>query len=123
MLAGYHRHPTAGTMESQSVKTTQVPRERGYDGGYKVKGRKRHILVDTMGLLVAVVVTAASVSENEGVRHLLKRMGRTGRTLCCIWINGGYKGTILERDWEQCHIMLSHVLRPEGSKGFVLLAR
>ena len=54
---GRHKHPTAGCLDSQSVKTTQIPGERGYDGGKQVKSRKRHLLVDTLGLLLVVVVT------------------------------------------------------------------
>lgn len=70
-----HKHPTAGCLDSQSVKTTQVPGERGYDAGKHVNGRKRHILVDTLGLLMAVVVTAASVQDRDGARLVLKRLG------------------------------------------------
>src|SRR5207248_4492318 len=61
--AGRQKQPTAGCLASQSVKTTQVPGVRGYDAGKKVNGRKRHILVETLGLLLAVVVTAAAVSD------------------------------------------------------------
>ena len=71
--AGRHKHPTAAAMDSQSVKTTQVAVVRGYDSGKHVKGRKRHLLVDTQGLLLAVVVTSAALSDPAGAR-------RTART-------------------------------------------
>ena len=74
-LAGRHKPATAGCVDAQSVKTTQVPSVRGYDKGKQVKGRKRHIVVDTMGLLLVVVVTAASVGDREGARQCLARHG------------------------------------------------
>src|SRR5262249_12405362 len=73
--AGRHKHPTAGCVDSQSVKTTALGGERGYDTGKNVKGRKRHLLVDTLGLLMAVLVTAASVSDPAGARLLFARLG------------------------------------------------
>src|SRR2546425_13212587 len=72
--AGRHKHPTAGCLDSQSVKTTQVPGVRGFDAGKLIKGRKRHVLVDTLGLLLVVVVTAASVQDRDGARLLLKQL-------------------------------------------------
>ncbi len=86
--AGRHKHPTAGCLDSQSVKTTQVRGDRGYDKGKNVNGRKRHLLVDTMGLLLAVVVTAASVSVPAGARLLLARLGGVCKKLRKIWVDG-----------------------------------
>jgi len=71
--AGRNIQPTAGALESQSVKTTQLPGVRGDDAGKKVNGRKRHILVDTLGLLLAVIVTSAALSDPAGAKLLLKR--------------------------------------------------
>ena len=69
---GKNKHPSAGAADSQSVKTTSVPSSRGFDGGKKINGRKRHILVDTLGLLMAVVVTTASVQDRDGLKKLLR---------------------------------------------------
>ena len=68
--AGRHKHPTAGALDSQSVKTSQIPGVRGYDAGKQIKRRKRHLLADTLGLLLAVVVTAASTSDPAGAPAL-----------------------------------------------------
>jgi len=67
--ANRHKHPTAGCLDSQSVKTTQVRGVRGFDAAKQVTGRKRHVLVDTLGLLMGIAVTAASVQEREGARR------------------------------------------------------
>lgn len=73
--AGRHKHPTAGWRDSQSVKTRQPPGGRGDDAGKQVKGRKPHLLVDTLGLLLVVVLTSAPGSEPAGARRLLRREG------------------------------------------------
>ncbi len=72
--AHHHKHPTAGCLDSQSVKTTQVPGKRGFDAAKNILGRKRHLLVDTLGLLMTIVVTAASVQEREGARMVFARI-------------------------------------------------
>lgn len=121
--AGRHKHPTAGCLDSQSVKTTQVRGERGYDNGKNVKGRKRHLVVDTMGLLLAVVVTAASVSDPAGARRLVARLGGTCKKLRKIWVDGTYRGKLLDWVAEHCQFRLQPVLRSDDVKGFLVLPR
>jgi putative transposase len=118
-----HKHPTAGCLESQSVKTTEVGgADRGFDNGKKVKGRKRHVLVDTLGLLLIVVVTAASLSDQAGARKIFKQRRGTGKKLRKVWVDGTYRGAewtawIKERD----RIVLESVAHAEGQKGFAVL--
>src|SRR5436190_6718856 len=120
---GRHKHPTAGALDSQSVKTTQMRGLRGYDAGKKVNGRKRHILVDTLGLLLAVVVTSAAVSDPAGARLLLRRLGGACKKLRRIWVDGTYRGHLLEWVILHCRFRLQPVLRCDEQKGFVVLPR
>jgi putative transposase len=120
---GRHKHPTAGCLDSQSVKTTHVPGERGYDAGKQVNGRKRHLLVDTMGLLLVIVVTAASVQDRDGARLVFKNLRGACKKLRKVWVDGSYRGQLLDWAWEQVRLRLQPVLRPQEKKGFVLLPR
>jgi putative transposase len=118
-----HKNPAAGCLDSQSVKTSSVPGIRGYDAGKHILGRKRHILVDTLGLLLAVGVTAASVSDPAGARQLLRSLGGFCKNLPKIWVDGAYRGHLL--DWVEQHFRfrLEAVVPPKGQKGFSVLPR
>ena len=94
--AGRDPEPTAAVIDSQSVRAADtVPRAtRGWDNAKKVNGRKRHIAVDAMGLLLAVVITAASVQDRDAARPLLWNLHRTSRRVRLIWANAVYTGKL-----------------------------
>jgi putative transposase len=120
---GRHKHPTAGCLDSQSVKCSAVSGQRGFDAGKKVNGRKRHILVDTLGLLLTVVVTVASVQDRDGARLLLRRLPGSCKKLKKVWVDGGYSGRLVDWVVEQFKFCLAVVLRPKETRKFVLLPR
>jgi putative transposase len=121
--AGRHPHPPAGCLDRQSVKTTESEGVRGYAAGKQVTGRKRHLLVDTFGLVLAVAVTVAACSDPAGARVLLRRVGGAGKNLRVIWVDGAYRGQLLE--WVLTHLWFRFqpVLRSDSQKGFVVLPR
>lgn len=121
---GRHKHPTAGCLDSQTVKVGTTPNGvRGFDGGKRTVGRKRHILVDTQGLLLAVLVTTASVQDRDGARVLLGRLVGSCKKLRRIWVDGGYRGALLDWVAQRFRFRLQPVLRPDEQVGFAVLPR
>ena len=99
VVEGRKPQPSAAIIDSQSVKSSEVSDERGYDAGKKINGRKRHILVNTMGLILLVMVLPANIQDRDGAQQLLAAFyGRvTRRRVKHIWADGGYAGALLDK--------------------------
>jgi putative transposase len=121
--AGKQEEPSAGIIDSQSAKATRTTGARGYDAGKKINGTKRHLLVDTLGLVMLVVVHVASIQDRDGAKLVLEKARGYWPRLQLIWADGGYAGKLI--DWTKvvCHWILQIVKRTDDVQGFKLLPR
>lgn len=121
---GRNAQPSAAILDSQSTKTTEAGGVRGYDAGKKVNGRKRHILVDTLGNLLEVVVHAADIQDRDGAKFVFNKLSLlVVASLLKVWADGGYRGQLI--NWLSDHfaIALEIVQPPSDAHSFQVLPR
>jgi transposase len=125
IAAGRKPEPTAAIIDSQSVKAAETVSKgsRGYDAGKKVSGRKRHIAVDTIGLLLTVLVTVAGVQDRDGAKPLLRNLRRAFPKIRLAWADGGYAGKLVTWAKSKLKLTLEIVRRPGDLHTFQVLPR
>ena len=125
--AGRDARPSAAVLDAQSIKSSEGGHARGFDMGKKTTGRKRHLVVDTLGLLLVVMVTAASVQDRPGGRRILQLVADRFPSIALVWADGGYAnsidGTLIGWAREKLGLQLQIVKRNDGVKGFQILPR
>lgn len=123
--AGRDAEPTAGVIDSQSVKADAVvgADSRGFDGGKLINGRKRHVVVDTLGLLLGVMVTSADTGDRAAAKVLLAQVAGARHRLILVWADGGYTGPLVEHCLAAFALLLAIVKRSDDTRGFVVLPK
>lgn len=117
--------PSAGVIDSQALRgaDTVGADSRGYDAGKKVNGRKRHIVVDTLGLLLVIAVSAASVQDRDGGETVLGRLAKALPGVGHVFADGGYAGALVAKVKQALKITIEIVAKPAGQQGFAVLPR
>ncbi|MDQ8200897.1 IS5 family transposase [Pelagicoccus enzymogenes] len=124
--SGKKKAPTAAIIDAQSVRAAGHPGLRGYDAGKKVKGIKRHLLVDTLGLVLVCVVHSASVQDRDGARLVLAKLESAFGWIRKVWADGGYAGKLVQWVSEISRhrkVELEIIRRCDKAEGFKLLPR
>jgi transposase len=122
---GKRSQPTAAILDSQSVKSAGHGGEVGYDAGKRIKGRKRHLVVDTLGLVLGVLVTPANTTERDGAKAVLLRVLAWFTWLRVLWVDGGYTGPEFA-NWVKARrrkLKVEVVKRSDDVRGFKVLPR
>lgn len=127
VAAGRDPAPSAAVLDAQSIKSSEGGEARGFDMGKKTTGRKRHLVVDTLGLLLVVMVTSATVQDRRGGRAILERLAARFPSVGLVWADGGYANTIdssiLAWAKDKLGVLLEIVKRSDDVKGFQVLPR
>ena len=122
VIAGKKPDETVSIIDSQTVRGTEEGYRRGFDAGKKTKGRKRHLVVDTMGLVIEALVHSAGIQDRDGARYTMSKAKTNGASFAKCYVDGGYRGKFV--DWAKTvHDVIVEVVKRSDIKGFVVLPK